>query len=297
MAAGIPGIYIAAGPQSRAYTWPEFELYRDNGAGYQLLHENSAEAIIGLAATILAATEIGTETVDVDLLEGQSLPSFTAPEVAAGAGLVYLGGEIFQYQTATQQSSTPNRWRLSVLSNRGSKCTAGFKATHAIGEDFAVLDPSTVIFLPLEPGEIGQTRDFKGITAGQNLADYSAVSVTFDAPNFQPTTPADYNLSFDGSRSEVLHDWMPFADPCIVTSGLIYEIYEDAAGSPGDLLWSGTASEWREPVAGSGNRTYHFRAKTNYSAGVYIVLGITILTGADGGLFGEPEFGEREFGQ
>lgn len=296
LTAGIPGIYVAAAPQSSA-TWAEFQLWRDVGAGYVQLYSTSDAATIGLAATVLAGTELGTETVDVDLQPGQSLPSFTSGEVAAGAGLVYLGGEIFQYQTATQQSTTPNRWRLSVPSNRGAKCTSAFKATHAIGDEFALLDPATIVFLPLETAEIGQTRNFKGITAGQTLASVSPLSFTFSAPNFVVTTPPDYNLSFDSTRSEVLHDWLPVDDPCLVLAGLLYEIYEDASGSPGALLWSGNISEWREPVAGSGSRTYHFRAKTNYSAGAYIVLGITISIGADGGLFGEPEFGEREFGQ
>lgn len=296
-AAGVPGIYVAAAPTTRAYAWSAMELFRDSGAGYLEIYETTLEAIIGTVATVLAATEIGTETVDIDLQPGQVLASFSAPEVAAGAGQVYLGGEIFRYQTATQQSTTPNRWRLSVLSNRGERCTGAFKATHAVGDKFAFLDPAAVTFLPLEASEIGQARNYKGVTAGLNLANYSPLSFTFNAPNFIVTTPPDYNLSFDSVRNEVLHDWMPVDDACIVTAGLVYEIYEDASGSPGALLWSGTASEWREPVAGAGNRTYHFRAKTNYAAGSYIVLGITITTSADGGLFGEPEFGEREFGQ
>lgn len=291
LTAGIPGIYVAAAPQSAA-AWAEFELYRDVGAGYTEIYNATTAATIGTAATVLAGTEIGSETVDVDLLAGQSLPSFTAGQVTAGSGLVFLGGEIFQYQTATQQSTTPNRWRLSVPSNRGAKCTSAFKATHAVGDKFAVLDAASVFFLPLETAEIGQTRNFKGITAGQTLASFSPLSFTFSAPNFQVTTPADYNLSFDGSRNEVLHDWLPVDDACLVLSGLLYEIYEDLSGAPGALLWSGNISEWREPVSGAGTRTYHFRAKTNYTSGAYLVRTITVTAGGDGGLFSEPLFGE-----
>lgn len=291
LTAGIPGVYVAAAPMT-ADAWAEFQLWRDVGAGYAQLYSTATAAIIGTAATVLAGTEIGTETVDVDLQPGQSLASFTSGEVTAGAGYVYLGGEIFQYQSAAQQSTTPNRWRLSVPSNRGAKCTDAFKATHVIGEDFVFLDPANVIFLPLETAEIGQARNCKGITAGQTLASVSPLSFTFNAPNFQVTTPPDYNLSFDSARSEVLHDWMPVDDPCLVTLGLIYEIYEDSAGAPGALLWSGNISEWREPVSGTGTHTYHFRAKTNYTAGTYLVRSITITSGVDGGLFGEPLFGE-----
>lgn len=291
LTAGVPGLYVAAAPQSSA-AWAEFELHRDVGAGYVEIFSTTVAATIGAAATVLAGTEIGTETVDVDLMAGQSLPSYTSGEVTAGAGLVFLGGEIFQYQTATQQSTTPNRWRLSVLSNRGAKCTTAFKTTHAIGDKFAKLDAANVTFLPLETAEIGQTRNVKGFTAGQAISGITAQSFTFSAPNFQIVTPADYNLSFDSSRSEVLHDWLPVTDLCLVTAGLIYEIYEDSAGSPGALLWSGNISEWREPVAGPGVRTYHFRVKTNYTNGAYIVRSITVTASGDGGLFGEPLFGE-----
>ena len=267
-------------------------MWRDIGAGYQQIYQTALEAVIGTAATVLASTEIGTETVDVDLRPEEELPSYSSGDVAAGAGLIWLGGEILQYQTATQQSTSPNRWRLSVLSNRGAKCTAAKKSTHSIGEDFALLDPAAVIFLPLETAEIGQTRNYKVITAGQDLTAATPFSFSFGAPNFTVTTPADYNLSFDSSRNEVLHDWMPVDESCLVTVGLIYEIREDASGAPGALLWSGTASEWREPVGVPGVRTYHFRAKTNTSSGAYVVASITITAGADGGLWGEPLFGE-----
>lgn len=291
LTAGIPGVYVAAAPQS-SDAWAAFRLYRDIGAGYAQVYETSTASILGTAATALAGTTLGSETVDVDLQPSQTLPSYTSGEVTAGAGLVYLGGEIFQYQTATQQSSTPNRWRLSVLSNRGAKCTSAFKATHAVGDKFVFLDAANVIFVPLETAEIGQTRNWKGLTAGQDITAISPLSFTFNAPNFQVTTPGDYNLSFDSGRSEVLHDWMPVDDACLVTLGLIYEIYEDSAGSPGALLWSGNISEWREPVSGTGLRTYHFRAKTNYTAGAYLARSIAITSGEDGGLFGEPLFGQ-----
>lgn len=292
LTAGVPGFYVAAGPADQANTWPAFELWRDQGAGYTQIYETEDASLIGTAATVLASTTIGTETVDVDLLPGQVLVSFTGGEVTAGAGLVWLGGEIFQYQTATQQSTTPNRWRLSVLSNRGAKCTMAAKATHVIGEDFAFLDAANVLFVPLETAEIGVARNYKGFTAGQDITGITAVSHTFAAPNFKPTTPADYNLSFDAGRVEVLHDWMPISDPCLVSYGLVYEIYEDLSGAPGALLWSGSASEWREPVSGAGVRVYHFKAKNNYASGAYITAGVTITAGDDGGLFGQPLFGE-----
>jgi len=278
IASGLPGVYVAAGPQIRTKPWPEFELYRDKGAGYAKLFENSVEAPIGEAISVLAGTELGSETVDVELLPGQVLASYSGGEVSAGAGLVFLGGEIFQYRTATQLDDSPNQWRLSNLSNRGAKCTSAFKATHATGDKFAALDETAVLFLSLEASEIGQTRDFKGFTAGQDIddIDITATSFQFTAPNFQIETPSDYTLTLDQSRREVRHTWTSITDACLVLTDLIYEIYEDIVGAPGALLWAGTPNQWREPVDLEGTYTYHFRVRTRFDVGDFITAAITV---------------------
>ncbi len=289
--AGVPGVYFGAAPTNTTDSWAAASLYVDRGAGFTEISADVDAAFVGTAATVLAGTTTGSETVRVDIQPGQELPSYTTAEVAAGMGYAWLGGEIFQYEDAAQISSTPNRWELSTLSNRGAKCTTAAIATHATSEDFLLLD-SAVIFVALPATEIGQTRNYKGVTAGELVADATEKSYAFDAPNFVPVTPPDYSLSYDSTALQVVHDWTPITDPCAVTTGLIYEIYDDVSGSPGGLLWSGTASEWREPVTATGTRIYHFRAKNAYASGAYITAGITITAGGDGGLFGEPLFGE-----
>ncbi len=270
---GVPGIYVAAGPTAAPTTtepWPEFELYRDI-EGYSLIHETTREAIIGTAASVLPDTTTGTEYVDVDLREGQSLPSFTTDQQLAGQGAVYLGGEFFLYLTADQQSTSPNRWRLSGLANRGAYETASYMSTHAIGEDFCFLDdPAPVIFVPLASSEIGQTRDYKGITAGQALGDYSPVSFTFNAPNFVPVTPNDYNVTNDLERNAVIHDWSGLAMNGLLHSGtLVYQIWEGSPGPPGELIWEGLADRYVELISASEDRSYWLHAVTSAASGNY----------------------------
>jgi hypothetical protein len=275
--AGLPGIYVPVMADD-ANAWSGAEIYRDIGAGYQLLGSVTAQNAVGVAATALASTTIGTETVDIDLAHPtDSLPSYTAGEVTAGKGWVILGSEIFQYQTATQQSTTPNRWRLSVLSNRAAKCTV--TTGHAIGDKFAVLEGAK--FFQLELSEIGQTRNYKAVTLGQSIGDVSPISFTFNAPNFTPTTPADYNVSYDNGRNELVHTWTPISSPCLIADYITYEIYADSGGSPGSLLWSGTANQWREAAgAVGGTRNYHFRAKTNLRNGSYVTDSVTYAVSA-----------------
>jgi hypothetical protein len=264
--AGAPGVYVAAAPIERTHTWPGYELHREIGS-YAEIFDAEAEAVIGAAISVLAATEIGSETVDVELQPEQELPS---------SGFVWLGGELFNYGAATQLDTEPNEWRLSTLTNRGARCTEAAQATHMIGEDFALLDPLSVFFVPLASSEIGQTRNYKGITAGHALGDYSPLSFEFTAPNFAVTTPADYAVAFDAERNEVVHTWTPLTDACVSLVGLQYEIYVDSGGLPGALLWAGNASAWRETITASETRAYVFRAKTNSSAGDFIMGMVTV---------------------
>lgn len=286
---GVLGFNFGAAPTNTTDAWGSAVLNVDRGGGYIEIAETEVAAAVGEANTVLPGTTTGSETVRVDIQPGQELESFSSAEVTAGRGFVFLGGEIFQYEDAVQISSSPNRWELSTLSNRGARCTAAFIATHATGEDFLSLDDSTsVIFASIPSSEIGLSRNYKIVTAGEDIGDVTSFSFTFNAPNFVPVTPADYDVQFDGTQIQVVHTWTPISDICLVVYGLMYEIYEDVSGSPGPLLWSGTSSEWREPVTAGGTRTYHFRAKNNYANGNYVMDSVTftLSSGTGYGLSG-----------
>ncbi|MGE0133033.1 MAG: LamG domain-containing protein [Blastocatellales bacterium] len=287
---GVLGFYFAAAPTNTTGAWAATSLYVDRGGGYVEIAAVEIAATLGDATTVLPGTTLGSETVRVQLQPGQTLPTYSPSEITAGKGYYYLGGEIFQARTATQITSSPNVWELSNLTNRGARCTSGVMGTHVVGDDLVSLDEA-VVFVALPATEIGQTRNYKAVTAGQNVSQATAFSHTFTAPNFTPTTPADYSVTFDGTRNEVIHAWTPITDPCLVGNELEYEIRIDASGSPGALLWRGTSSEWRESVNASGTRNYHFRAVNKYSNGNYVTDSITftITPGAGGSPAGHYE--------
>jgi hypothetical protein len=286
LSAGVPGFYFAAAPTDTSLVWSRCRLYRDVGLGFEEIAQATTRAVLGEAVDVLLATELGTETVQVELLDPDGeLASYTTPEIAAGAGKVFLGGEIFQYQTATQISTSPNIWELSDLSNRGAYCTADAQATHVAEEDFVLLN-SAVVFVPVEQSELGETRQYKPLTGGGSLASTSAQSFTLSAPNFVITSPSDYVASFDATRNVMRHTWTPIAlTDCLDLTGLQYEIYLDAGGgTPGAFVWRGDASEFTELLAASGTRSYVFRVRTNYAVGAWETDSETFtLTGGGGG--------------
>jgi hypothetical protein len=276
------GFYFAAGALG-AGAWGGAEMYRETGGTYKLLAEAEDASVLGEAVDVLAATETGSETVEVELYDPAAvLLSYTEDEIAAGAGLVYLGGEIFQYQTATQTDTSPNRWELSDLTNRGAQCTADAMATHVSAEPFCLLD-DTLVWVPLPASELDQARNFRALTEGQLLAGGTQETHTLVGPNLTPTTPADYAVVADVARGEVLHTWSPVADACLLGAPITYEIYLDDSGDPGELLWSGQTTQWRETVTSAGSRTYHFRARNAYRAGEYVVASVTAAVATYGG--------------
>ena len=150
---------------------------------------------------------------------------------------------------------------------------------------------ATVVFVQTPVLEIGQSRNYKAVTAGQAITDVTAFSFQFYAPNFKPTTPVDYGAVYNESLGQVLHTWSPIADPCLVTYGLVYEIYLEEFGIPGTLLWMGVANQWQEFFTVTEPRAYYLRAKNNYANGDYIRASV----GGGGDLFDQPLFGESKF--
>jgi hypothetical protein len=84
------------------------------------------------------------------------------------------------------------------------------------------------------------------------------------------TTPADYNIT--GGVEELTHTWTPITnDTCLLQDGLVYEIKADSGGSPGALLYTGNAQPFKETGLAAGSYTRHFRARTRFKDGAYIM--------------------------
>src|SRR5262249_55939362 len=80
--AGVPGFYWGGAPTNTG-AWAASSLFVDRGGGYAELSQVGMAAIAGIAATVLAGTTTGSETVDVDLQPEQMPASYTAGQVSA----------------------------------------------------------------------------------------------------------------------------------------------------------------------------------------------------------------------
>lgn len=88
-------------------------------------------------------------SVDVELVDdGPWLESCDDTALVMGANLAALGGELLQFGLALPIG--PGQFRLSRLL-RGRRGTEWAMATHAIGEDFALLQPGTLQRIGLTP--------------------------------------------------------------------------------------------------------------------------------------------------
>lgn len=266
---GRPGYYVGARGFS-ADPWGGCTVKRDRGAGFERIVDLTEPATLGVIA-VSPATLLVASTMDVDLYEGGTLPSFTSGEVAGGQGFVIAGDLVFQYQTATQLSTSPNRWQLSVISNIGAECSTN--GGLAAGQRFALLNQA-FRFVAIEAEEIGVARNYIAQSSGQNEADCARVSFTCNAPNIALVTPADWTMT--AGSGEIKHTWTPFSDECVMTAGLIYEIHDDASGSPGDLIYSGNSQPFTETGLSVGTYTRYFRVRTAFADGEYLTDTITL---------------------
>jgi hypothetical protein len=201
-----PGFYAALSPTRILSTltkrWPSASLYRDRGAGYELVATFKGRAVMGAAVGVLASgpTTVwdNTGTVQVDLYDG-ALESADAADVLAGANAALLGNEIIQFQAATQVGGYQNRWQLSGLL-RGRKGTESYTGTHASGERFVLLNDA-VRHLPMQLADRGVAFSYKAVTEGMQMADAAAVAFTWEAVSLKPYSGVHVAGARDGSNN------------------------------------------------------------------------------------------------
>lgn len=271
---GRPGYHVGARGFS-ADPWGGCTIKRDRGAGFERVIDLTEPATLGVIA-VSPATLLDASTMDVDLYEGGTLPSFTADEVTGGQGFYIAGELVFQAQTATQLSTSPNRWQLSDISNIGARCSVN--GSLAAGQRFALLNQA-FRFVAIESEEIGVERNYIAQSSGQNEADCARIAFTCNAPNVAVVTPADWTMT--AGNGTILHTWTPFSDECVMTEGLVYEVWDDASGSPGTLIFSGNSFPIVERDLPAGTYTRHFRARTRYADGAFLMDSVVVTVTAN----------------
>ena len=277
--AGRPGFYVGACSFGNG-SWAGANVKRDRGAGLEFVIDLREQATMGIVDAT-PATVSGASTVDVELYADQTLPTYTAGEVTNGAGYVMQGDLIYQYRTATQLSTTPNKWRLTNISNVGAICSSGENGAHAAGERFVVLNQA-LKFVAIDGDMVGDNLPYIIPTIGQRDEDAATVMFQCDAPDFVVTTPTDFNAA--DAVEAVLFTWTPVsATGCQVVTGVFYEIYDITAGTPGTLVYSGNAQPFRLEDVTPGSHTYRIRARTDFADGSYVSDSVTVTAGPTGG--------------
>lgn len=165
----------------------------DGGATYTQVQDAvmNGNGIIGLTiADFPAGTDpdtVDTLTVDISESFGQQLQSFTAAQRDAFSTLVYLQGggpnvvngqnldipyELLSYETATLISG--QQYNITPTTRRGVYGTP--IVDHPVGSQFAILDTSIVVQVPLDPSLIGREIFFKFCAFNQFLQEQQDIS-------------------------------------------------------------------------------------------------------------------------
>jgi hypothetical protein len=193
-----PEVWCAVSAPSAAWGGCEVWASADN-VHFQKIGRIDGPARVGVSTATLA-NHVDPDTVNtlsVDLSAcAKTLDSSTAANANAGATLIYVGGELMAYQTATLTSAY--HYNLTTL-RRGLYGTTA--ASHASGSAFARLDDAVFKF-PYTSLNVGSTIYLKFPSFnvfGLSLEDLSTVST--------------YSLNLLGSGAAV--DWRVIADDAV----------------------------------------------------------------------------------
>ncbi|MDX2027706.1 MAG: phage tail protein [Alphaproteobacteria bacterium] len=228
-----PGFYAAA---TGLPGWNGASLWRaSDGVNYSAVASLPAAAISGMAVTALANAPCDymdrAHSVQVQIVQG-SLSSCSESDLYNGANAALLGGEIIQFQTATLTG--PGLYTLSNLlrGRRGSEWAA---STHAVGEDFVILTPGAVNFVPALSTDRGRSYAFRALTKGQTLGDAQDSAFTYQLRTLQPFAPAhlagvrasgtgsDLTLSWK-RRARISADWVDYVDVPLDEPEELYDV-------------------------------------------------------------------------
>ena len=145
---------------------------------------------------------------------------FSASEVHVldGENAAYVGGELIQWQLATEVS--PHVYELRRLL-RGRKGTEGFCATHGAGETFVLLSSASLVRYSAPVADLWQQRYYKTVSPGQLVVQVDAQTFTNNGHSLMPYAPVQLQGTRDGSanltitwlrRTRVGGEWEDYHD-------------------------------------------------------------------------------------
>ena len=202
-ALNAPGVYVGA--VGILDTWNGAVISRsdDFGVTRNVIGSNPVAATIGRATTVLADVtdpyvwDEGS-TVKVTLLNSNtSLSSATKSAVLGGANYAILGAELIHFRTVVDNGG--DNYTLSGLI-RARNGTDNQTGSHAIGEQFMLLDNDTVTF-PLTPLEdLARTIQYSAQSVGSETGFFALQSLLVGYISMKPLAPAHIKGVRNGSN-------------------------------------------------------------------------------------------------
>lgn len=186
-----PVIQMGAGPY--VASWPGADIYQEIGGEYT----TSVHAVpTGRAATWGYAKDALADanpwlwdrgnSVNINVING-TLTSTTEAEINANPALnlVYLGGELLNFTTATLEGD--GTYTLTGL-KRGRRGTEWACSAHAVADEFVLVDNLDAETFDLS--DVGTDLSFKAITNGATATSGFPVGVSFTGASLKPYAPA-----------------------------------------------------------------------------------------------------------
>jgi hypothetical protein len=186
--ATIPNLVVAASGESAGWRRAALLVSADDGVSWQEVGATAPSAVVGVALTALppSSSELidMAHHIDVELRhDSMDLADADMTHLLAGANAAILGQELIQFATATPIA--PRRYRLSGLL-RGRRGTEWAKDDHAVGDRFVLLDPLSLLPVPVPVGSAAIAVMAAGIG---DTAPYPQDSVMAPGAALRPLSP------------------------------------------------------------------------------------------------------------
>jgi len=195
-----PRLWLGLSGADAAWRGAEIFISYDAGASFASLGVTRTQVVIGGATGVLADGPTGgwdeAATVEVALANANGwLQSSTAASVLAGANLAVIGAELIQFRTAIP--TTPGRFVLSGL-RRGRFGTEFATASHAVGDVFALLDPTRLLALDMPAARIGTTIRLKAVGPNEIASAVADQPVRIGGVNLRTLSPVNLAIARGG---------------------------------------------------------------------------------------------------
>lgn len=190
------GLYVALHPLSGSWSGASLFMGQDL-ASLSIRGSVSVAAVTGFAATVLP-TWSGSimdqaNTVDVQLSSGVLYSVSRDAVLDQFANAAVIGSELVQFMTATHLGN--NLYRLSGFL-RGQRGTDHSVASHAVGDKFVLLNPASLVRVPMDTADIGAAREWRAVTTGRAVAQAAKVSKASTGISLKPFAPVNLRRAY-----------------------------------------------------------------------------------------------------